>query len=117
LRFLSTTNTEDVVDLENKKKPLSLYFWGTNQKGSIPTKDVLAEGRKGAVSGGLLDRGGVVIDHPVKIDLGDAFGKYCYIEVHLFLCLTVTRYILNGLYLFTSTCEYPSIRRWQHFNP
>lgn len=74
LRFLSTTNNEQVSDLQNERKPLSLYFWGTNQKGSIPTKDVLEEGRKGAISGGIIDRGGVVIDHPVKIDLEDAFG-------------------------------------------
>mmetsp|Transcript_302 Transcript_302/g.501 ORF Transcript_302/g.501 Transcript_302/m.501 type:complete len:456 (-) Transcript_302:36-1403(-) len=76
LRSFSTANTDDVSSVKNESnEPHSLYFWGTNQKGSIPTKDVLEEGRKGAVSGGLLDRGGVLIDHPVKIDLGDAFGN------------------------------------------
>jgi hypothetical protein len=108
LRFLSTTNNEQVSDLQNERKPLSLYFWGTNQKGSIPTKDVLEEGRKGAISGGLLDRGGVVIDHPVQIDLEDAFGKYkCAIELKVYSCVCVCacriviKYSLHGERLYT----------------
>jgi len=53
---------------------LSLYCWGTNDNGSIPTKDVLAAGRSGESSTLLSKRGGPVIDHPAKIDVEDAFG-------------------------------------------
>lgn len=78
-RLLSSTTTthEDDRSSHSDANPnqLSLYFWGTNQKGSIPTKDILEEGRKGVNGGGLLERGGVVIDHPVKINLEDAFGN------------------------------------------
>lgn len=56
--------------------PLSLYCWGTNDKGSIPTKEALEEGRNGGGggAGNLLNRGGAIVDHPSKIDFKDAFG-------------------------------------------
>jgi hypothetical protein len=68
--------TEGNSQSENDTKPLSLFCWGTNDKGSIPTKEVLEEGRSGTTSGAgnLLNRGGAIVDHPVEIELEDAFG-------------------------------------------
>ena len=68
--------TEGNSQTENDTKPLSLFCWGTNDKGSIPTKEFLEEGRSGSSSGAgnLLNRGGAIVDHPVEIDLEDAFG-------------------------------------------
>lgn len=60
---------------------MSLYCWGTNDNGSIPTKDVLAAGRSGESSTLLSKRGGPVIDHPAKIDVEDAFGEFSFMSI------------------------------------
>ncbi|GFH47488.1 hypothetical protein CTEN210_03963 [Chaetoceros tenuissimus] len=72
--FASESKAADKQETKPESTPLSLYCWGTDEKGSIPTKDILQEARSGG-SGGLLNRGGTVIDHPVKIDLQDATGE------------------------------------------
>ena len=86
-RHLSTKSSPS--NPESESKPLSLYCWGTNDKGSIPTKEILEEGKSGGAGGAsnLLNRGGAIIDHPMKIDLGDAFGT-CVIPfcISQFLC-------------------------------
>ena len=72
--FASESKVADKQETKPESSPLSLYCWGTDEKGSIPTKDILQEARSSG-SGGLLNRGGTVIDHPVKIDVQDATGK------------------------------------------
>lgn len=72
--FASESKAADKQETKSESTPFSLYCWGTDEKGSIPTKDILQEARSGA-SGGLLNRGGTVIDNPVKIDLQDATGE------------------------------------------
>lgn len=66
------------TEIECERKPLSLFFWGTSNKGTMPTDTVLEEGRSAVntrnPAGKMLSRGGKVIDHPVKIDLENAFG-------------------------------------------
>ena len=70
-------STQSQTQAQAPEEPsLSLYCWGTNDKGSIPTKDVLKDGKSGGSggAGNLLNRGGTIVDHPAKIDLHDAFG-------------------------------------------
>eukprot|EP00558_Chaetoceros_sp_UNC1202_P013662 CAMPEP_0197257680 /NCGR_PEP_ID=MMETSP1429-20130617/79584_1 /TAXON_ID=49237 /ORGANISM="Chaetoceros sp., Strain UNC1202" /LENGTH=79 /DNA_ID=CAMNT_0042721591 /DNA_START=11 /DNA_END=247 /DNA_ORIENTATION=+ len=40
----STSSSSTTEDAENKKNP-SLYYWGTSQSGSIPSRDILEQGR------------------------------------------------------------------------
>ncbi len=61
---------------ESKK---SLYFWGTNQGGSLPSKDVLSTGRDGKPTNNVAEKllnKATIVDHPLEIDLEDAFGKF-----------------------------------------
>ncbi len=57
----------------------SLYFWGTPNKGTIPTAEALESGRGNGETGGSLVNlerftGSSVIDYPTEIDSQDAFG-------------------------------------------
>lgn len=86
-RCLSTARTKDTTDTMNATTtavppiPYEVLSWGTINKGSIPVKSALEEGKRGADGGGgggaaanLLNRGGAIVDHPQIIDLGEAFG-------------------------------------------
>ena len=90
-KSLSTDSKDASSDTQSESKPLSLYCWGTSQKGSIPTKDVLEEGRSGGASAtsSLLNRKGSVFDHPVKIDLEDAFGKFSFLTTWVTSCIVM----------------------------
>ena len=78
-RYLSPAQNEDVVAaIDVPPIPYDMLSWGTVNKGSIPVKNALEEGRRGVDGGGaaanLLNRGGAIIDHPQIINLGEAFG-------------------------------------------
>lgn len=78
-KLLSTAAQNDENEADESKLP-SLYCWGTNQDGSLPSKEVLETGRSTSTSTAaeiLMSkaRKGTVIDHPIAIDLEDAFGN------------------------------------------
>jgi alpha-tubulin suppressor-like RCC1 family protein len=69
------TNTKDSNNVS-----YSLYCWGTNNKGTLPLKELLKESKSGNASestaGNILNRRSSekVYDHPVSVDLDEAFG-------------------------------------------
>jgi len=71
---IATTRTTTAVP----PIPYEMFSWGTMNKGSIPVKSALEDGKSGVDGGGaaanLLNRGGAIMDHPQIIDLGEAFG-------------------------------------------
>ncbi len=76
--FKKFSAAADEIPADSKK---SLYFWGTNQGGSLPSKDVLSSGRDDATTNSAAERilskarKDTIVDHPLEIDLEDAFGK------------------------------------------
>ena len=74
-RFLSTAQTENVDSVADKPSiPYDMLSWGTINKGSIPVKSALEEGKRGGPAANLLNRGGTVLDHPQIINVNEAFG-------------------------------------------
>lgn len=83
-KLLSTAARSD-EDETDESKIMSLYCWGTNQDGSLPLKEVLETGRSTSTSNAAemimsKARKGTAIDHPVAIDLEDAFGEFPEIQ-------------------------------------
>ncbi len=82
--FSSEATANDESQQDQEVSSSSLYFWGTSNKGTIPTKEVLEVGRienekqveaSGVASNlDILKSNSTVIDTPTEIDIQDAFG-------------------------------------------
>ena len=80
-KLFSSTRAVLKKQQQQQQQPKSLYCWGTSNKGTIPTQEVLESGRSSDDGEAIvnLDRfkSGLVIGSPTEINVQAAFGSRC----------------------------------------